>query len=54
MQVIETPLPGVLVIEPRIFKDDRGYFYESYHEKRYWDLGIQVQFVQDNHSHPSS
>jgi dTDP-4-dehydrorhamnose 3,5-epimerase len=51
MQVLETPLPGVLVIEPRVFQDDRGYFYESYHEKRYWDAGLQVQFVQDNHSH---
>jgi dTDP-4-dehydrorhamnose 3,5-epimerase len=50
MQVLETSLPGVMLIEPRIFSDDRGFFYESYHEKRYWDLGLQVKFVQDNHS----
>jgi dTDP-4-dehydrorhamnose 3,5-epimerase len=51
MQVLETSLDGVLLLEPIIFKDDRGFFYESYHEKRYWDLGLQVKFVQDNHSH---
>jgi dTDP-4-dehydrorhamnose 3,5-epimerase len=51
MQVLETSLPGVMLLEPRIFNDDRGFFYESYHEKRYWDLGLQVRFVQDNHSH---
>ena len=50
MQILETSLPGVLLIEPRIFSDDRGFFYESYHEKKYWDLGLQDRFVQDNHS----
>jgi dTDP-4-dehydrorhamnose 3,5-epimerase len=50
MQIIETSMPGVLVIESKIFEDDRGFFFESYHEKRYWDAGLQVKFVQDNHS----
>jgi dTDP-4-dehydrorhamnose 3,5-epimerase len=50
MQVIETSLSGVLVIESKAFQDDRGFFLESYHEKRYWNTGIRVKFVQDNHS----
>jgi dTDP-4-dehydrorhamnose 3,5-epimerase len=51
MNILQTPLPGVLLFEPRIFKDDRGWFCESYHEKRYWDAGLDVRFVQDNQSH---
>ncbi len=50
MQILETTLPGVLLIEPRVFNDDRGFFFESYSEKRAWDAGLQVKFVQDNHS----
>jgi dTDP-4-dehydrorhamnose 3,5-epimerase len=50
MKILETPLPGVWVIEPRVFNDDRGFFFESYHEQRAWDAGLQVKFVQDNHS----
>lgn len=50
MQISETTLPSVLLLEPRVFKDDRGFFFESYHEKRAWDAGLQVKFVQDNHS----
>jgi dTDP-4-dehydrorhamnose 3,5-epimerase len=50
MKVIQTPLPGVLVIEPQVFKDDRGFFLQSYHEKQFWDAGIPETFVQDNHS----
>jgi dTDP-4-dehydrorhamnose 3,5-epimerase len=53
MNVLQTPLAGVLLLEPRIFKDDRGWFFESYHEKRYWDVGLTANFVQDNHSHSS-
>lgn len=53
MNILQTPLAGVLLLEPKIFKDDRGWFLESYHEKRYWDLGLDVKFVQDNHSHSS-
>jgi dTDP-4-dehydrorhamnose 3,5-epimerase len=50
MQILETTLPGVLLIEPRVFNDDRGFFFESYSEQRAWDAGLQVKFVQDNHS----
>lgn len=51
MNVIETSLPGVLIIEPRVFADDRGFFMEAYHEKRYAEMaGIAGPFVQDNHS----
>jgi dTDP-4-dehydrorhamnose 3,5-epimerase len=50
MKILETTLPGVLLLEPRIFNDDRGFFFESYHEKRAWDAGLQTKFVQDNHS----
>ena len=50
MQVTETSLPGVLVIQPRIFSDDRGFFLEAYNERRYQDAGVPCTFVQDNHS----
>ena len=50
MNVIETSLPGVLVIEPKVFKDERGFFMETYHSARFRNLGIP-DFVQDNHSH---
>ncbi|WP_243050014.1 dTDP-4-dehydrorhamnose 3,5-epimerase [Dyella sp. RRB7] len=48
MRVIETALPGVLVIEPRVFGDERGHFYESYHEARFKESGINTSFVQTN------
>ncbi len=50
MNVSETSLPGVLVITPKVFGDDRGFFLESYNEKRMSDMGIRERFVQDNHS----
>ncbi len=50
MNVIPTALEGVLIIEPKVFKDDRGFFAETYHAERYADAGIDVGFVQDNHS----
>jgi dTDP-4-dehydrorhamnose 3,5-epimerase len=51
MNVIKTTLPEVLVIEPRIFGDDRGFFYESFNAKKFAELsGIETSFVQDNHS----
>jgi len=50
MNIIETGLPGLLIIEPRIFKDDRGYFFESYQQERYKNVGIERPFVQDNES----
>lgn len=50
MQIIETSLPGVLVLEPRVFGDARGFFMETYHRDRYREVGITGEFVQDNHS----
>jgi dTDP-4-dehydrorhamnose 3,5-epimerase len=50
MRVRETELPGVVVIEPRVFRDERGFFVESYHARRYAEAGIPGPFVQDNHS----
>ena len=47
----ETALPGVLVIEPQRFEDHRGFFRETYHQRRYEALGLKRPFVQDNHSH---
>lgn len=51
MKITQTPLSGVLVLEPRIFKDDRGYFVETFQLQRYKDAGITLPFVQDNASH---
>jgi dTDP-4-dehydrorhamnose 3,5-epimerase len=50
MNVIQTQLPGVLIIEPKVFGDERGFFVECYQEPRYRDAGIELPFVQDNHS----
>ncbi len=51
MNVIETVLPGVVIIEPKVFGDDRGFFLETFQEQRYRELaGIDLPFVQDNHS----
>ena len=48
MNVLTTPLKGVLIIEPKIFGDSRGFFTETYHQKRYQASGIDCLFVQDN------
>ncbi|MES2277842.1 MAG: dTDP-4-dehydrorhamnose 3,5-epimerase [Bacteroidota bacterium] len=50
MKVSTTAIEGLLIIEPRIFPDDRGYFYESYNQQKYTDAGIPDVFVQDNQS----
>jgi len=50
MNIIETGLPGLLLIEPRVFEDERGYFFESYHREKYVQAGISETFVQDNES----
>lgn len=50
MQITKTPLEGLLIIEPKVWKDNRGYFYESYNAKIFAGAGINVQFVQDNQS----
>ncbi|BAQ72004.1 MULTISPECIES: dTDP-4-dehydrorhamnose 3,5-epimerase [unclassified Pseudomonas] len=51
MKVIPTDLPGVLIIEPKVFGDERGFFYESFNARAFEEAtGVRVQFVQDNHS----
>ena len=50
MKFIHTRLRGVILIEPRVFPDERGFFLETYHRQRYFDGGIDQEFVQDNHS----
>ncbi|RYE29463.1 MAG: dTDP-4-dehydrorhamnose 3,5-epimerase [Sphingobacteriaceae bacterium] len=50
MKITTTKIEGLIIIEPRIFPDDRGYFYESYSEKKYHEAGINAAFVQDNQS----
>jgi dTDP-4-dehydrorhamnose 3,5-epimerase len=47
---ISTSLPGVVILEPRVFSDERGFFLESYNQKAFAELGIDEWFVQDNHS----
>ena len=51
MRVVPTELPGVLIIEPDVHRDSRGFFLETHREKRYAEAGIPGPFVQDNHSH---
>ena len=51
MKFTPTRLPGVIVIEPDVHRDARGFFVETYHEQKYRDGGIPLRFVQDNHSH---
>lgn len=53
MKVIETKLPGVLIIEPTVFGDARGFFVESFQLERYREVGIELPFVQDNQSRSS-
>ena len=50
MRVTPIDIPGVLVLEPSVMSDHRGSFMETYHERRYQELGIQEPFVQDNYS----
>lgn len=50
MNVVETELPGVKIIEPRVFEDKRGFFLETYNEARYHEAGIDIRWIQDNHS----
>lgn len=50
MNVTRTVIPGVLVVEPKVFGDQRGFFYESYNRRVLEPHGIQGEFVQDNHS----
>ena len=50
MEIIKTPLEGLLVIKPRIFGDDRGYFFESWSKESFTKNGLDLDFVQDNQS----
>lgn len=45
-----TEIPDVVLVEPRLFRDDRGFFFESYHQHKFAEGGIEVPFVQDNHA----
>ena len=51
MKVTETVLPGLLILEPKVFHDPRGYFLESYNERVLAEAGVGERFVQDNHSY---
>jgi dTDP-4-dehydrorhamnose 3,5-epimerase len=53
MKIIATSIPELLIVEPDVFKDERGYFFELYNQKRYFDNNMQMQFVQDNESKSS-
>src|ERR1700761_5370653 len=50
MKVTKTTIEGLLIIEPKVFGDSRGYFFESYNEKTFKEAGVEVDFVQDNQS----
>ena len=50
MSFVATEIPGVVRVEPSVYRDDRGFFVETYHEPRYRENGIPERFVQDNHS----
>ncbi len=50
MNISETPLPGVFLVEPRVFGDDRGFFLESFNARAFTAAGLPADFVQDNHS----
>ena len=53
MEIITTPIKDLLIVKPKIFTDDRGFFFETYNENRYKELGISQNFVQDNQSKSS-
>jgi len=54
MKVTKTAIPEVLIVEPTVFGDERGFFYESYNERKWKELtGLETKFVQDNHSKSS-
>jgi dTDP-4-dehydrorhamnose 3,5-epimerase len=53
MAFIKTDFPGLIIIEPTVFKDSRGYFFESYNEKQFAAESIEIRFVQDNQSKSS-
>lgn len=50
MEIIKTPIADLLIIQPQVFRDDRGYFFESFNHQRFIDAGLDLHFVQDNES----
>ncbi|MCF8309175.1 MAG: dTDP-4-dehydrorhamnose 3,5-epimerase [Bacteroidales bacterium] len=50
MEVVKTNIPDVLIIKPKVFEDDRGYFFESYNKEKFLQHGLDQNFVQDNES----
>ena len=55
MQVVRTFIPDVLILEPKVFGDDRGFFFESFNQQTFQNLtGVKANFVQDNHSKSAS
>ena len=50
MQILATDLPEVLLLEPRVFGDQRGFFFESWNRREFARRGLEIEFVQDNHS----
>ena len=50
MEIIKTPIKGLLLIKPKIFEDDRGYFFESWSKEFFKNIGLDLDFVQDNQS----
>ena len=50
MNATRFEIPGLLLIAPKVFEDDRGFFMETYHAERYAECGLTANFVQDNHS----
>ena len=51
MQVVQTAIPDLLILEPKVFGDDRGFFFESFNQQTFQNLtGVKANFVQDNHS----
>jgi len=53
MEIIKTPISGLVIVKPRVFTDSRGFFYETYNEKSYLEAGIDLHFCQDNQSKSS-
>ncbi|HAW27090.1 MAG TPA: dTDP-4-dehydrorhamnose 3,5-epimerase, partial [Planctomycetaceae bacterium] len=54
MDIQQTEFPGLVIITPRVFSDDRGFFKETFQQERYEQAGIPGPFVQDNHSRSSA
>lgn len=50
MEIIKTPLEGLLIIKPDVFEDDRGYFFESFNQDKFLRAGLDLKFLQDNES----